>query len=181
MKEKPRVYGLLAEFKEPEKLVEVAKRAREKGYRRLDGFSPYPVEGLAEALGSHHTKVPAIALAGGLIGGIGGYFMLYSSAVAFYTINVGGRPFHSWPMFIPITFELTILFSGLFTAIGMLALNGLPKPHHPVFALPQFSLATDDRFFFCIEATDPLFDAGASRAFLNEFEPVGVYTVDETS
>ena len=174
------LHGVLAEFKEGEKLVEVAGRAREKGYRQLDGFSPYPVEGLAEALGSHRTKVPAIALAGGLVGGLGGYFMLYSSSVAFYPMNVAGRPFHSWPMFIPITFELTILFSGLFTAIGMLALNGLPKPHHPVFALPQFSLVTDDRFFFFIEAADPLFDLDKVKAFLNEFDPVGVYAVDET-
>lgn len=174
------IYGLLAEFKEPEILVEIARRARAAGYRRIDGFSPYPVDGLAEVLGSHHTKVPVIALAGGLTGGLGGYFMLYSSSVAFYPINVAGRPFHSWPMFIPITFELTILFSGLFTAIGMLALNGLPKPHHPVFAVPQFSLATDDRFFFCIEARDPAFDLEKCRAFLNQFDPVGVYTVDET-
>jgi hypothetical protein len=115
-----------------------------------------------------------------LIGAFGGYFMLYSSAVAFYPLNIGGRPFHSWPMFIPITFELTILFSGLFTAFGMLAINGLPKPHHPVFAVPQFSLATDDRFFFWIEAADPAFDAEKSRAFLNGFDPVGIYAVDET-
>jgi hypothetical protein len=174
------LYGVLAEFKDGETLVEVANRARHQGYRRMDGFSPYPVEGLAEALGSHHTKVPALALAGGLIGGLGGYFMLYSSAVAFYPINVGGRPLHSWPMFIPITFELTILFSGLFTAFGMLALNGLPQPHHPILAVPQFSLATDDRFFFCIEARDPMFEAEKSRQFLEDFEPVGVYLVDET-
>src|SRR5215813_12930290 len=172
------LYGLLAEFKEPEKLVEVAKRAREEGYRLMDGFSPYPVEGLPEALVSHRTKIPAIALTGGLIGALGGYFMLYSSAVAFYPINVAGRPLNSWPMFIPITFELTILFSGLFTAFGMLALNGLPQPHHPILGLPQFSLATDNRFFFCIEAKDPLFDPDRSREFLDGFEPVGVYLVD---
>jgi hypothetical protein len=175
-----RIYGLLAEFKDGDKLVEIAKQARDAGYRRMDGFSPYPVEGLAEALGSHRTKIPAIALAGGLIGGIGGYFMLFSSSVAFYPINVAGRPFHSWPMFVPITFELTILFSGLFTAFGMLALNGLPKPHHPVFAVPQFSLATDDRFFFCIEAADASFDPEKSKEFLNKFDPIGIYVVDET-
>jgi len=175
-----RIYGLLAEFKDGETLIEIAKQARDAGYRRIDGFSPYPVEGLAEALGSHRTKIPAIALAGGLIGGIGGYFMLFSSSVAFYPINVANRPFHSWPMFVPITFELTILFSGLFTAFGMLALNGLPKPHHPVFAVPQFSLATDDRFFFCIEARDASFDAEESKEFLGKFEPVGIYVVDET-
>lgn len=179
MSAKP-LYGLLAEFKEPDKLLEVAREAREAGYRRIDGFSPFPVEGLAEALGSHHSKIPTIALTGGLIGALGGYFMLYSSSVAFYPLNIGGRPFHSWPMFIPITFELTILFSGLFTAFGMLAVNGLPKPHHPVFAVPQFSLATDDRFFFWIEAADPAFDAEKSRTFLNGFDPVGIYAVDDT-
>ncbi len=179
MKEE-RVYGVVAEFRQGEKLVEVATHAREKGYSRIDGLSPFPVEGLAEALGSHRTKVPAIALAGGLIGGLGGYFMLYISSVVFYPINVAGRPFHSWPMFIPITFELTILFSGLFTAIGMLALNGLPRPHHPLFGLPQFALATDDRFFFCIEAADPLFDPDNAKEFLQSFNPDGVYLVHDT-
>ena len=175
-----KLYGIVAEFKHGEPLVEVAKKAHEKGYRVMDGLSPFPVEGLAEALGSHGTNIPAIALVGGLTGGLGGYFMLYISSVAFYPINVAGRPLHSWPMFIPITFELTILFSGLFTAIGMLALNGLPRPHHPLFGLPQFSLATDDRYFFCIEASDPLFDPEKSRNFLEEFNPVGVYLVHDT-
>ena len=117
-----RIYGFLAEFKEPEKLVEIAQRAREAGYRRIDGFSPYPVEGLAEALGSHHTKVPVIALAGGLTGGLGGYFMLYSSAVAFYPINVANRPLHSWPMFIPITF-LLMVNSRRMSAISLSAVS----------------------------------------------------------
>ena len=177
---KPKVYGLLAEFRHPEDLVECARRARERGYRKMDGFSPFPVEHLAEELGSRGTIVPAIALAGGLTGGIGGYLMQYFSAVRFYPINVGGRPFHSWPSFIIVTFELTILFSGLFTVFGMLALNGLPKPHHPVFAVPQFSLATDDAFFFCIEAADPRFDLEKTKAFLQELNPAGVYVVDAT-
>ena len=175
-----KVYGLLAEFKHPEDLVECARRARERGYKRMDGFSPFPVEHLAEELGSHGTRVPAIALAGGLIGGIGGYLMQYLSAAAFYPINVGGRPFHSWPSFIIVTFEMTILSAGLFTVFGMLALNGLPKPHHPVFAVPQFSLATDDGFFFCIEAADPQFDPDKTRSFLQELNPIGVYVVDAT-
>jgi hypothetical protein len=177
---KERLYGIIAEFKEGEALVEVANHAREKGYSRMDGLSPFPVAGLAEALGSHGTSIPAIALTGGLIGGLGGYFMLYISSVVFYPINIGGRPFHTWPMFIPITFELTILFSGLFTAFGMIALNGLPKPHHPLFAVPQFSQATDDRFFFCIEATDPLFDPDKAREFLQGFNPEGIYLVHDT-
>jgi|SRR5579884_53999 len=175
-----RIYGIVAEFKEGELLVEVAEKAREQGYSRMDGLSPFPVKGLAEALGSHRTKIPAICLAGGLTGGLGGYFMLYISSTTFYPINVAGRPFHSWPMFVPITFELTILFAGLFTAFGMLALNGLPKPHHPLFGLPQFTLATDDRFFFCIEAADPLFDPEKTRTFLQGFNPVGVYLVHES-
>src|SRR4029077_5487208 len=175
-----KMFGLLAEFKHPEDLIECARRARAEGYRLVDGFSPFPVEHLAEELGSHHTKVPALALAGGLIGGIGGYLMQYLSAARFYPINVGGRPFLSWPMFVVVSFELTILFAGLFTVFGMLALNALPKPHHPVFAVPQFSLATDDAFFFYIEAIDPKFDEEKTRAFLQDLNPVGVYAVDET-
>jgi hypothetical protein len=177
---KARLYGLLAEFKHPEDLVECARRARKEGYVLMDGFSPFPVEHLAEELGSHHTNVPAIALVGGLTGGIGGYLMQYLSAAAFYPINVGGRPLHSWPSFIIVTFELTILCSGLFTAFGMLALNGLPKPHHPLFAVPQFSLATDDAFFFFIEVIDPQFDLEKTKLFLQQLNPVGVYEVDAT-
>ena len=177
---KGKLYGFLAEFRHPEDLVECARKARAEGYRLMDGFSPFPVEHLAEELGSHRTSVPAIALAGGLTGGIGGYLMQYLSATAFYPINVGGRPLHSWPSFIIVTFELTILVSGLFTAFGMLALNGLPKPHHPLFGVPEFSLATDDAFFFFIEAIDPHFDQERTRAFLQEMNPVGVYRVDAT-
>jgi hypothetical protein len=146
----------------------------------MDGFSPFPVEHLAEELGSHRTNVSAIALAGGLTGGIGGYLMQYLSASAFYPINVGGRPFNSWPSFIVITFEMTILFSGLFTVFGMLALNGLPKPHHPLFGVPEFSIATDDAFFFFIEAIDPHFEQEKTKAFLQDLNPVGVYVVDAT-
>ena len=175
-----KLYGLLAEFKHPEDLVECARCARKEGYELMDGFSPFPVEHLAEALGSHRTSVPAIALVGGLTGGIGGYLMQYLSAAAFYPINVGGRPLNSWPSFIVVTFELTILFAGLFTAFGMLALNGLPKPHHPLFAVPQFSMVTDDAFFFFIEAIDPLFNQERTKAFLQDLNPVGVYEVDAT-
>ena len=175
-----KLYGLLAEFQHAEDLLECAKRAREQGYRLIDGFSPFPVEHLAEELGSQRTLVPAIALAGGLTGGIGGYLMQYLSASAFYPINVGGRPLHSWPSFIVVTFELTILFAGVFTVFGMLALNGLPKPHHPLFGVPQFSLATDDAFFFFIEAIDPKFDREKTKSFLQGLNPVGVYEVDAT-
>jgi hypothetical protein len=177
---KKRLYGLLAEFKHPEDLVNCARRARAEGYRLMDGFSPFPVEDLAEELGSHRTGVAAIALAGGLFGGIAGYLMQYLSASSFYPINVGGRPFNSWPSFIVITFEMTILFAGLFTVFGMLALNGLPKPHHPLFGVPEFSIATDDAFFFFIEAIDPHFEPEKTKAFLQDLNPVGVYVVDAT-
>jgi Alternative complex III, ActD subunit len=180
MTAKSTLFGLLAEFDKPHDLVECVHQARKRGYRKMDGFSPFPVEHLAEELGSPGTKMPAIALAGGLTGGIGGYVMQYFSAVADYPINVGGRPFNSWPSFVIVTFELTILFAGLFTVFGMLALNGLPRPHHPLFGVPQFSLATDDRFFFCIEAADPEFDEEKTRAFLLEMQPLGVYPVHDT-
>jgi len=180
MKTEEVLYGILAEFEQSEKLVRCAHAAREEGYKRTDAFTPYPVEGLAEELGSAETSVPLIVLIGGLIGGIGGYTMQYLSSVADYPINVGGRPFHSWPSFIIVTFELTILFAGLFGAFGMLALNGLPKPHHPLFGVPRFTFATNDRFFFCIEARDPLFDRERTRTFLETLSPVGIYDVRDT-
>lgn len=174
------VYGLLAEFEHSEALVECAHRARTRGFRHTDAFTPYPIEGLAEELGAKETPVAAIALTGGLIGGIGGYIMQYFSAVIDYPINIGGRPLHSWPSFIIVTFELTILFAGLCAAFGMLALNDLPKPHHPLFGVPEFARVNVNRFFFCIEARDPLFDRVDTRAFLEEFQPVGVYDVPNT-
>jgi hypothetical protein len=176
-----RLYGILAEFDSAEKLLNCARRAHRQGYRRMDGYSPYPVEELAEEIGSHRTKVPAVTLAGGIVGGLTGFFMQYYSAVYHYPIDVGGRPFDSWPSFIVITFELTILFAGLSSAFGMLALNGLPCPHHALFAVPRFSQVTDDRFFFCIEAMDPQFDTDKVIAFFEAQEPAGVYQVDATA
>jgi Protein of unknown function (DUF3341) len=163
---RPPTYGLMAEFNDPNNLVTAARRTREEGYRRMDAYTPFPVEGLAEALGFQRTRVPLLVLIGGIVGCVGGYIMQYYIAVIDYPINVGGRPLHSWPSFIVITFELTVLAAALAAVLGMLALNGLPTPHHPVFNVPRFALASRDRFFLVIEATDPRFHLEGTRHFL---------------
>ena len=149
------IYGLMAEFDNPSALVAAAREAHAAGYRRMDAYTPFPVEELNEALGLGHTGVAALVLIGGITGALVGYLMQYYIAVIDYPLNIGGRPLHSWPAFVPVTFELTILCAGLFAVLGMLALNGLPMPHHPVFNAPRFALASRDRFFLCIEAADP--------------------------
>jgi len=175
--QKPPIYGLMAEFDSPTDLVAAARRAREQGYRRMDAYTPFPIEGLAEAIGFHHSRLPLIVLIGGIIGCIGGYLLQYYASVIGYPLNVGGRPFHSWPSFIPVTFEMTILVAAVSAVVGMLALNGLPMPYHPVFNVDRFALATRDRFFLCIEAADPRFDLAETRRFLEGLEPRGVYDV----
>jgi Protein of unknown function (DUF3341) len=160
------LYGLMAEFHEPAALVAAAHRAREAGYRKVDGYSPFPIEELAEALGHHRSPLPLLVLLGGILGAAVGYGLQYWAAVIEYPVNVGGRPFHSWPSFIPPTFETTILFAAFAAVLGMLAVNGLPEPYHPVFNVPSFALASKDRFFLCIEATDPQFDEDETRGFL---------------
>ena len=160
------IYGLMAEFESSEALLAAAQRAHEAGYRIMDAYSPFPVEGLADAVGFHRTRVPLLCLIGGLIGCFGGFFLQYWPNVVAYPLDIGGKPFNSWPNFIPITFELTILCAGLATVFGMLALNGLPTPYHPVFNAPHFELATRNRFFLCIQARDPKFDLQKTRDFL---------------
>jgi len=167
---RPPLYGLIAEFKEPEQLVEAATRAYGAGYRKMDAYSPFPIEELAEAIGFHRTRLPLIVLIGGLVGCCAGFFMQYYLSVVEYPINVGGRPLNSWPSFIPITFEVTVLAAALSAVLGMLALNGLPTPYHPVFNHPRFALATRNRFFLCIEATDPMFDRQATMEFLESLQ-----------
>jgi Protein of unknown function (DUF3341) len=171
------VYGLMAEFDEPTRLVAAARRAYQEGYRCMDGYSPYPIEELHEALGAQHTRLPLIVLIGGVCGCIGGYLLQDWVSAAAYPINVGGRPVHSWPAFIPITFECTILVASLSAVLGMLALNRLPMPYHPVFNVPRFALASRNRFFLCIEAQDPLFDLDGTRRFLETLAAREVSTV----
>jgi Alternative complex III, ActD subunit len=172
------LYGLMAEFDSSSDLLDAARRAHEEGYRSMDAYSPFPVHGLAEAIGFKRTLVPLLVFLGGAVGSIGGYSLQYWISVIDYPLNVGGRPLHSWPAFIPVTFELTILVAALAAVLGMLALNGLPRPHHPVFNVSAFELATRNRFFLCIEATDPKFDARETRHFLQSLKAQAVYEVE---
>jgi hypothetical protein len=174
---RPTLYGLMAEFDNPTALVAAANAARLAGYKRMDAYSPIPIEELHHAIGFHHTKLPLIVLIGGLVGGVGGYGLQYWASAIAYPMNIGGRPFHSWPQFIPVTFETTILGAALAAVLGMLALNGLPMPYHPVFNAPRFALASRNRFFLCIESRDPKFDRDATQRFLEDLDPRGVSEV----
>lgn len=169
-------YGLLAEFSTHEELLHAAEKAYEQGFRKMDGYAPFPVEGLAEALGKK-TRLPLLVLIGGIIGGLSAYFMEWDANVISYPINIGGRPLNSWPAFIPITFELTVLGAALTAFFFSLALNGLPRPHHPVFNVPEFERASQDRFFLCIEATDRIFDSDRTRKFLQSLHPLTIAEV----
>ncbi len=175
---KTEVYGLVAEFSGADSLLEATKRAAAEGYHRVEAYSPFPIDGLAEAVGFQRTFVPLIVLLGGIIGGSGGFFMQWFSATIHYPINVGGRPLNSWPSFIPVTFELTILAASISALLGMLALNKLPMPYHPLFNVERFTQASQDRFFLCIEASDPKFDRNGTKLFLKALEPMEVYEVE---
>lgn len=177
MRRKP-IYGLLAEFLTPEELLASAHRAHSAGYRKIDAFTPMPIEGLAEAVGFEHTVLPAVVFTGGLIGGLAGFFMCYYANVISFPLIIGGRPYNSWPMWIPITFELTILGAALSAVFGMLAMNGLPTPYHPVFNVARFALASKDRFFLVIKVRDRKFDLAATKAFLEEMRPHGVFEIE---
>ena len=165
MKKLP-MYGLIAQFDTADGVLNAAQRTYAEGYREMDAYTPFPVEGLAEAIGFHQTYVPLLCLVGGLMGCAGGFFLQWWPNVIGYPLNIGGRPYNSWPQFIPITFELTVLLAGLATVFGMLALNGFPEPYHPVFNAKNFELASRDKFFLCIEARDEKFDAQKTREFL---------------
>src|SRR5581483_2175500 len=166
MKPRTPIYGIMAEFETPQEILEAVRRARREGYRDMDAYTPYAVEGLASELGLPRTRVPFVVLIAGLVGAAVGFFMQYWSMAVDYPLNVGGRPENSWPVFIPIAFEVMVLVASFATLFGMLFLNGLPRPHHPVFNVPRFARASQDRFFLCIEATDPRFDREATKQFL---------------
>lgn len=171
------VFGLMAEFSTPEALLAAAEKTHAEGYRQADAYTPVPIEGLSEALGIHRSYVPLLVLLGGIAGGLGGFFMQYFASVIHYPLNVGGRPYYSWPAFIPITFETTILAAALTATLCATALNGLPQPYHPVFNVPQFQLASRDRFFLVIPVTDEKFDMDRTRRFLESLAPASIAEV----
>ena len=176
---RPLVYGVMAEFDNPSALVAAANRAREEGYRQMDAYSPFPIDELHHAMGEHHSRLPLVVLIGGLIGCLGGFALQYWVSAMAYPINVGGKPLNSWLAFIPVTFECTILAAALSAVLGMLALNGLPMPYHPVFNVPRFALASRNRFFLVIEAKDVKFELNETRRFLQTLSPREVTTVED--
>ncbi len=172
------LYGVMAEFDTPTDLVVAARRTYEAGYRRINGYSPYPIEELSEAIGFTHTSLPLIVFIGGVVGGLAGFFMQYWMEVINYPLNVGGKPYNSWPAFIPITFECTVLCAAFAAVLGMLVLNKLPQPYHPVFNAPNFALATRDRFFLVVEANDPQYDHDAIVTFMKNLNATEVNDVE---
>jgi Protein of unknown function (DUF3341) len=175
----PKLYGLMAEFENPQDLVEATRKTREEGFIRIDAYTPYPIEALTEALDIHDHKLPALVLGGGILGALFGYGLCYWCSVINFPLDVGGKPYNSVPAFIIPTFECTILFAAFAAVLGMLGLNGLPMPYHPVFNTPRFALASRDRFFLCIEARDSKFDHERTRAFLTRLGPMVVMDVEE--
>lgn len=173
------LHGVMGEFETPEQLVSAAKKAREAGYKHVEAYTPFPIEGLPEHIGFRWTAVPLITLIGGVGGGLTGFGLQYWCSVITYPLNIGGRPLNSWPAFIPVTFELTVLGAAIFAVVGMIALNKLPQPHHPVFNVERFSHASTDRFFLCIEARGAEFDVAASARFLQEQHAVHVTEVKD--
>jgi hypothetical protein len=173
------IWGMMAEFETPSELLEATRRAYSEGYRRMDAYSPFPVPDLHHALGLGNDRVALVCLIGGILGGGGAYLLQWWINTIAYPLNIGGRPFHSWPAFIIVTFEMTVLFAGIAAFFGMLAMNGLPMPNHPVFNVQRFAGASRDRFFLCIQADDPRFDPVTTRAFLETLNPHAVEEVPD--
>jgi len=176
MKDAP-IYGLMAEFEDVNEAIVAARRTYAEGYRKIDAYAPFPVEELSEAIGFHRNGVALVCLVGGLLGCTGAYLLQWWINTISYPVNIGGRPFHSWPSFIVVTFEMTILFSGLSAVFGMLALNGLPMPYHPNFNVERFARASKDRFFLVIFSSDKKYDPAGTRAFLEGLNPLSVEEV----
>jgi len=173
------LFGVMGEFSTPEDLLSATKKAREAGYKHVEAYTPFPVEGLSEAVGFKWTAVPLLTLMGGVGGGLTGFGLQYWVAAITYPLNIGGRPLNSWPAFIPVTFELTVLGASIFAVFGMLALNKLPQPYHPVFNVERFGQASTDKFFLCIEARDPKFDLVATSKFLQSLHAQHVNEVKD--
>jgi len=172
------LFGVAAEFDTPEEVLEAANRAREAGYKKMDAYTPFPVNGLDEALGMTNTRLGWVVLIMGILGGTAGFFMQWFAYAVHYPLNVGGRPLNSWPNWIVITFECTVLFAAFTAGLFMLARNGLPRPYHPIFNTPNFEAASRDKFFLCIEAQDEKFDREETRGFLERLNPVRVSEVE---
>ena len=175
----PKLYGMLAEFEDPAAVVEAIHRTQEEGYAEFETYSPYPVEEFADAQHAHTSWLPWIVFAGGIMGAFLGWLLQYYTSTEVYPMNIGGRPDNSWPSFIVVMFECTILLGAFSAVFGMLALNGLPAPYHPLFNVESFKRASQDRYFLCIEAKDPRFDAERTRQFLESLGPNEVNAVEE--
>lgn len=172
-----KLYGLLAEFESTDDLVEAARKVHDEGFECLDAFTPFPMEELSDAIGFRKTRIPLIVLIGGLLGCGLGYLLQWWVSVRAYPLDIGGRPHHSWPAFVPVTFETTILVAALFAVLGMLAMNGLPRPHHPLFEIEEFSRASTDGYFLCVEARDERFDETRVRTLLEKLKAKEVWNV----
>jgi hypothetical protein len=177
MTPRPPIYGIMAEFTDVNQLVRAVRESRAAGFRRLDAYTPFAVEEVGEALDAHERRLPALVLVAGILGGLAGFMLQYWTSAIDYPLNVGGRPLNSWPAFVPVTFECAVLAASLAAVLGLLGLNGLPMPYHPVFNAPRFALSSRDRFFLCIEADDPKFDRETTRQFLERLAPFQVSEV----
>lgn len=171
------IYGVMAEFDTAQACVDAARATTAQGYTKVEAYTPVPIEELNQILHVRRTRLPLATLIGGLAGMATGFALQYWVSVIDYPINVGGRPFASWPAFVVPSYELTILFSALTAALFMIIANGLPQPYHPVFNVPRFSLASSDKFFLVVEAADPRFDVAATSRFLEGLGARGVYEV----
>lgn len=174
-----KIYGIMAEFDTATELVDAARQVRDAGYKKTDAFSPFPIHEIDEALGIRRSVLPFMVLGGGVAGLLSGLALQYFIHVIDYPLNVGGRPYFSLPSFIPPAYELTILFAAGTAVFGMLLLNGLPQPYHPVFNVPRFALATREKFFLVIEAKDPQYDYEKTKSFMQSLNPQEVFDVEE--